>query len=383
LNQFIEYYERKLDQADIKYLKRTSEVTDAYPKFYITAKIHKHPWKTRPIVSVSGSQLDGIGRWVDKIMQPYMKAATSTILSSTTLKDTLMELGQLPNNARLFTTDAVSMYTNIDTTHALHVIKGFIRKHPTYATLHEQNAVTEALELIMRKNIFQFGDTYWLQLNGTAMGVSPSCMYATLYFAVHEETLLTKYPELRLYKRYIDDVIGIWIPRTIHDDSRWQQFQKDMNNFGRLRWTFSERTQTVNFLDLTISIHDGFINTKLYDKPENLYLYLPATSAHPFGTLKGLIHGMVYRTIRLTSEIATQKIELQNLVRRLTARGYQQNFLVDIINKTYKKIHDEQASNQMPATESSPPGNNKNICFFHSYCHPNDPKSSKLKKYST
>jgi hypothetical protein len=56
----------------------------------------------------------------------------------------------------------------------------------------------------MRNNIFQFGDTYWLQLKGAAMGVSPSCMYATLYFAAHEEALLIKYPELRIYKRYID-----------------------------------------------------------------------------------------------------------------------------------------------------------------------------------
>jgi hypothetical protein len=380
LQQFLEYYKNKLDPADTKYLQRTTVTQDPYPKFYLTAKIHKTPWKSRPIVSVSGSLLDGLGRWVDKILQPYFKETKSSILSSTTLKDILVDLPKLPPTARLFTTDAVSMYTNIDTNHALKVLKKFIYKHQAHATIHEKSAVIEGLEIIMTNNIFQFGDTYWHQLNGTAMGVSPSCMYATLYYAAHEETFVTKYPELRLYKRYIDDVIGIWVPQSFNDDQRWHQFQLDMNQFGSLRWEFTKRQLTVNFLDLTITIDtNGIIQTRLYEKPENLYLYLPANSAHPFSTLKGLIHGMVYRTIRLTSTKALQALELQNLVRRLTARGYKQSLLVDIINKTYQRINKEL---DKPATTPQPVPNNdhKKVCFFHTYYHPNDPKASDIQQ---
>jgi hypothetical protein len=238
----------------------------------------------------------------------------------------------------------------------------------------------EGLEIIMRNNVFQFGDTYWLQLNGTAMGVSPSCMYATLYYAAHERTFLRKYPELRLYKRYIDDVIGIWIPQRLNDDLRWSNFKKDMNDFGRLRWECSERQKTVNFLDLTITIDDnGCIHTKLYEKPENLYLYLPANSAHPFSTLKGLIHGMVYRTLRLTSHKETQTIELQNLVRRLTARGYNQSLLVDIVNTTYQRINKEHRQNTISSTEIPQQTPNK-PCFFHTYFHPRDPKAYQIQQ---
>jgi hypothetical protein len=379
LQQFIEYYGHKLQQSDIKFLKRTIEmVNDPFPKFYITAKIHKKPWKSRPIVSVSGSLLDGLGRWVDKVLQPYFQATKTTILSSTQLKDKLMQLDQLHPSARIFTADAISMYTNIDTEHALTVIKRFINKHNNYATLHERNATIEGLELIMRNNLFQFGDTYWHQLNGTAMGVSPSCMYATLYFAVHEETLLNKYPELTLYQRYIDDVIGIWTPQSINDDFRWRSFQHDMNTFGRLRWEFSARNLIANYLDLTITINkNGRINTRLYEKPENLYLYLPANSAHPFSTIKGLIHGMVYRTIRLTSNTTDQSTDLQNLVRRLTARGYKKSFLVDIINKTYTSINKEH---QNTANHTHPTIDTNKRCFFHTYFHPNDPKASEIQK---
>jgi hypothetical protein len=379
LQQFIDYNKKRLDPNDIKFLQKSIDVKDPFPKFYLTAKVHKIPWKSRPIVSVSGSQLDGLGRWVDKVLQPYFKSIPSYIASSASLKDKLMSLESLHPTARFFTADAVSMYTNIDTDHALTKISNLLRRLPPMATQHEITAVNEALALIMKKNVFQFGNTYWLQLNGTAMGVSPSCAYATLYFAAHEETFRTKYPELKFYQRYIDDVIGIWEPQTNIDDIRWKEFQKDLNTYGSLRWETSARATLVNFLDLSIRIDQkGKIVTKIYEKADNLYLYLPAQSCHPFSCLKGLIHGMVYRTIRLTSEKHEQAIELQNLVRRLVARGYQQSFLVTIINETYQRINNTSPPthvNEQPAKKHV-----DNVVFFHTYYHPDDPKPFELQK---
>ena len=386
LNEFISYYKHKLSHTDIKFLQKSLETTkDPYAKFYITAKVHKSPWKTRPIVSVCGSLLDGLGRLVDKILQPFSKNTTSAIKNSLDLKEMLVNLNPLPASARFFTADAVSMYTNIDTTHALAVIQQYIKQQPSiYATIHEQNAAIEGLTLIMKNNIFQFGDTYWLQLNGTAMGVSPSCAYATLYFAVHEQKLLKYFPELSFYKRFIDDIIGIWIPKSTNDDARWLLFQKEINCFGLLKWEFSKRATKINFLDLTLQLHiHGKITTKIFEKAENLYLYLPATSCHPFNNLKGLIHGMVYRTIRLTSSKDDQAIELQNLVRRLTARGYQQSFLTDIINKTYHQIQHKYELAKTQTEDDQKPDKGLNfdeVCFFHTFYHPNNPTSSQLQQ---
>ena len=84
---------------------------------------------------------------------------------------------------------------------------------------------------------------------------------------------------------------------------------------------------------------NGKITKNIFGKADHLHLYLPATSYHPFHLLEGLIHGMVCRTISLSCSKEDQAVELQNLVRRLTAQGYQQqSLLADIISTTYHQI---------------------------------------------
>lgn len=79
------------------------------------------------------------------------------------------------------------MYTNISTPHALKYISWFLRTSPMYKNIQIE-AVIAALEIIMNDNIFKFGDTYWKQESGTAMGTSPGCNYATIYFGIYKMT---------------------------------------------------------------------------------------------------------------------------------------------------------------------------------------------------
>ena len=61
-------------------------------------------------------------------------------------------------------------------------------------------AVISAMTTIMTNNLFEFGDMYFLQLLGTAMGTSAAVMWATLYYAYHEvHTLIPKHGKHLLY----------------------------------------------------------------------------------------------------------------------------------------------------------------------------------------
>ena len=75
-----------------------------------------------------------------------------------------------------------------------------------------------------------------------------------------------------------------------------------MQQWHGLQWEFTPLSTTCNFMDLTVTITpSGHLSTTLSEKPQNLYLYIPPSSAHPKG---GLITGSVLRYY--TASVPTQ-----------------------------------------------------------------------------
>ena len=88
-----------------------------------------------------------------------------------------LDLQEIPSNARLFICDATSMYTNIKTGPALHHIGQLALENKAHLTVPPAVLMGE-LHLLMNNNVFQFGDTLWLQKVGTAMGAPPAPPWA-------------------------------------------------------------------------------------------------------------------------------------------------------------------------------------------------------------
>ena len=156
------------------------------------------------------------------------KSQPSYFKDSFALKDLLLAL-KLPPTARIFTADAESMYTNIPTEAALAAISVFLIAKRGDNKLTQ--ALISALQLVFRFNFLKFGDTYWQQISGTAMGTPSAPAWAILYYALHENDLVQHWQQnLFFYKRFIDDVIGIWIPNPdpIQDSQLWSDFCKDI-----------------------------------------------------------------------------------------------------------------------------------------------------------
>jgi hypothetical protein len=78
-----------------------------------------------------------------------------------TVFDFLKDIDDLPPAAMLFTDDAKSMYTNIDTSHAIEMIRNWldeIKNDPAFPKNWPFEAIKEAMSLIMKFNIFEFGN---------------------------------------------------------------------------------------------------------------------------------------------------------------------------------------------------------------------------------
>jgi hypothetical protein len=118
----------------------------------------------------------------------------------------------LPEKTFLFTADATSMYTNIDTKHTLLVIGAWLNSFDLPDSFALE-AVKEEMSFIMQNNIFEWEDLYFLQLLGTAMRISRTCMWATIYFAVHEmgSHLPCFDRHMPLFLGFIDAIIVIWV----------------------------------------------------------------------------------------------------------------------------------------------------------------------------
>ena len=101
----------------------------------------------------------------------------------------------------------------------------------------------DALRVIMTKNVFQVGDTYWLQKVGTSMGAPPAAPWATIFFGIHEETVIARFGhKLQLYCRFINDVFGIWQidPDPVEDFRQWMSFVEILQDYYGLEWIFEE-----------------------------------------------------------------------------------------------------------------------------------------------
>ena len=202
------------------YIERNLEKNNRPVYFYITAKIHKSPASTRPIVSSVGSMTHAIARWVDRQLQRIVRLLPFVITSSDQMLRQLRRLDNINEHSRILTFDARLMYTKIETGPAILRIHTWIcenaRRIHTLGIQGEK--LIGALQIVMNRNVFEFDDTYWMQISGTAMGTPPAPTYATLYFAISELKIVPRFPELSYYGRLIDDGIAIWTPRTSWDN---------------------------------------------------------------------------------------------------------------------------------------------------------------------
>lgn len=371
----------QLNHAEETYFSRSiaEEPIRRPPQFYILPKVHKTPWKTRPVVSCVGSFNEIASKWLDYKLSKVVKLCPSHIKDSYQVLTQLQQLGPLPPSARLFTTDAVSMYTNIDTDHGLETIEKWLELHHTEIIAEYPSfpfaLIMELLRLVMKNNIFQFDDCWYHQQNGTAMGTSVACIYATIYYSYHEETMIlpTYRSSLLYYRRFIDDVLAIWIPPPHSSDSSassaWTKFKSDLT-FGILEWETEDLAHSVNFLDLTISIdHEHRLQTRTFQKAMNLYLYLCPSSAHPPGVLKGLIFGSVRRFWLQNSDPKDYCKVIQDLYQHLCSRGHSTEKLDPLFHEAAAKVDSIQLKKPLRAPNSIANTRARPL-FFHLQYHP-------------
>jgi hypothetical protein len=121
-------------------------------------------------------------------------------------------------------------------------------------------------------------------------------------------------------------------------ENPWNKFKEKLNQFGSLGWNIEPLQHTTNFLDLILTIKNKQITTTTYQKPLNLYLYIPPLSAHPSSCFKVLITGEIYRYwLQNTNKADFINITI-NLILHLLQRGHRMNQILPILQSAATNI---------------------------------------------
>ena len=300
------------------------------PNFYCLPKIHKDkiPIPGRPIISSINSITYHTSIYLDKELQPTLKLINVICTSSRKIILDMENFMTTPNSV-IMCADVTSLYPNIPIQlGVLTVTKVLEELH--YFTPSHLKFLMALLTWVLTENYCTFNNITYHQLQGTAMGTPTAVTYANLFLYGIEKTLITKHKPL-YYKRYIDDVYSIF-----NNTLTANNYITDFNNLIP-SITFEAVTigRTGIILDLVCTLETTIdedltydsVTITLYQKPHNIYQYIPTLSQHKQAIFKNFILQELKRyQISCTNNVDFLNIVLQ-FKERLIKRGYNESLL--------------------------------------------------------
>ena len=328
INNFVKYmYNRGIvDNITKDYLTFQPGSMPRTQQLYFLKKIHKNPISVRPIVSGCGGPTERISQLVDLHLKPFVPKIKSYIRDSGHLIDILQKT-RIPTNSILATIDVKALYLNIPHEEGIRAVKNrlYYDNRESDSVSIPFGALSDLLSIVLTKNFFQFADSMYHQVQGTAMGTKMAPSYANLFMAELEEELLKKSPtDPILWKRYIDDILCIW-PGSQQSLDTFVEYLNGAH--PTIKFTSESSPYSVDFLDITIYKGDryrstGILDTKPFFKPTNKFQYLEYSSAHPRNIFRSLLKGELIRLLRACSdETEYNKVKFK-LYRAFKDRGY-------------------------------------------------------------
>ena len=173
---------------------------------------------------------------------------------------------------------------------------------------------------MLENNVFSFNDEYFLQVCGTAMGTKMAPCYANIFMAELEENFSSGYPCIFIIWSHGLDLLHDFI----------NSVNKHHSNVI-LASTIS--TTSVNFLDVTVDLHEGHISTKTYTKSTDTHAFLSYNSFSPRHIKQSIIYSQFLRYTRICSNDGIFFNDTTKLFKYFLAR---QCLFSDILHNFYK-----------------------------------------------
>ena len=154
--------------------------------------------------------------------------------------------------------------------------------------------------------------------------------------------------ELRFWRRFIDDGIGIWRGSRRSFNSFVKKLNKETNKYG-INFPLDEAQfgKSVNYLDATLYIDENnHIQYRSYTKPTDAKRYLRPQSFHPRNVFTSVPLSQMIRTIERNSTEQSEVTEMKKLKEDFVRSGYKHEELERIDQKARARVQQDRDRNQ-------------------------------------
>ena len=326
---------KEIDDKCYEYLYVSKERTSL---FYMLPKIHKNRVKPpgRPIVSGNGCPTERISQFVDFFLQPTVKTLPSYVKDTTDFLKKLENFTDIPPGSFLVTMDVSSLYTNIPNLEGIEAAKLALINAGHHGFKPTISSLCTLLEKVLTMNNFDFAGRHFLQVGGTAMGTKVAPSFANTYMGWFENQFVYTYPiQPLIWVRYIDDIFQIWT----HGIEEFRKFEKHLNQVVEsIKFETDISPIEVHFLDVTVKIDDGHLETSLYTKPTDAHNYLSYNSCHPRNCKKAIPYSQFLRVRRICSNDDDFVKHSKELARHFLRAQYP----ADLVQEAFVRAYDKE-----------------------------------------
>ena len=267
---------------------------------YLLPKLHKTLYEVpgRPVISNCGTPTEKVSEFSDHHLKPVMQEGESYIKDTGNFLNKIKNINAIPENAILVTADVVGLYPSIPHQAGLEALREALDKRKTHKV--PTSKLIKMAEFVLKNNYFQFSDKVYQQISGTAIGTKFAPPYACIFMdQVESKFLQTQKFQPLVWFRYIDDIFFIWT----HGEKSLKKFMMEFNNFNpNIKFTYEFSEASINFLDLSVKLFNGKIQTSLYVKPTDHHQYFHFQSSHPKHTKNSIVYSQTLRVSRACSQ---------------------------------------------------------------------------------
>ncbi|XP_072381211.1 uncharacterized protein [Diabrotica undecimpunctata] len=326
-----------LSEHDAPYYKIPSNPLT--PRLYGLPKIHKEGIPIRPVVSFINTPVSILSKFILNLINNMTNFTPRFSVKNTIhLVNNLQQINLHPNITML-SFDVSNLFTSVPKQETINLVHSLLRANSI--TMSTTNSIIQLLQTCLAQDFFVFNSKFYRQPDGLAMGSCLSPLLADIFMDHLESTHIMKNPEILHWFRYVDDCLVFISGNSNSADLLLSKINQIHPN---IKFTMElESSQSINFLDLTITRLNDHFDFSIYRKPTQTDHIIPLSSNHPMSHKYAAFHSYIHRLETIPLSQSNYQTELNILKQIASNNGYDPNLINKLINKRQLKLLREAA----------------------------------------